>query len=175
MKENPVIQKMKEDAMRLQQQLEGGVSLDKKSASAADIINKNHGAKSNTDIKICGKAYKIKKYTLREWCYTTPYLGKRFSPALLAFDGTPEGITRGLLGLSMELEDGVFEEAVELIISTTTLDGELITLDTFESPAEMLEVVMNILKVNYEDVFMKGWSAVLTALGNVTKAAETLL
>ena len=103
------IEDMIAKSSKMQEDLDKNRSVGDETPTASDIVNKNHGAKSNTDTTINGKKFLIKKYNIKEWLQVTPFLGKRFAPsAALMFSGSETGIAEGSMALFDSLDgDGL--------------------------------------------------------------------
>ena len=165
------IEQMIAQSKKLQNKTENPNSLDKTSPSASDIIN-NNIVKGVNSHKIAGKDYKIKKLSVREWLKTTPYLGRKLGPCagLIAEGSVAEAIEY----LSMSLDDGEFELLINILLVNVTLGGEKITIDTFEDPMEMLQVVTQVLRLNYESLFTQGIELMAPHLVKAMAAVESL-
>lgn len=138
--------------------------------NAEDIVRNT--VKKKEEAKVGGKDYKIVKYSVRDWLQVTPFLGRIFAPATtLLIQGE---LDSGAMVLFNELDDGVMESVVKVLLKNVTLQGQPVEIDSFEDPYELIEVCIKVVKLNYEKVFTKGMKDLAQALAHVTQAAQTL-
>ncbi len=146
-------------------------SISKDTASVNDIL-KEKILKGKTEFVCEGKTYKIKKFNIPTWLAVTPKLGQVFAPAtaLMASDELDEAA----MVLFSGLDDGMMNWVVETLLTCVTIDGQPVTLETFDDPYEMMAVCVEVVKVNYEKPFTKGLRGLMESMGSISQLAQTL-
>ncbi|MCP4987635.1 MAG: hypothetical protein GY928_16715 [Colwellia sp.] len=136
--------------------------------SAQDIIAQNHMKQNETTVG--EKKYEIEKYSISEWLIVSAKLGGTFAaPYALMEQGTEAdggtSIAEAMFALFQNLEGDKPLRVVDDLLLKVTHNGVKVQRDDFADPTELIEVLVDVVKLNYEKVFTKG----ITLLQNLQK------